>query len=61
MNNPQYAIRLLNPIMIAYDKNLFYSQSKTYFEIPSSKLQNSNEWGFANKLYLNTDKINVFP
>ena len=31
VNNPQYAIRLLNPIMIAYDKNLFYSHKQDLF------------------------------
>ena len=30
-SNPQYAIRLFNPIMIAYDSNLLYSHKQDLF------------------------------
>ena len=58
VNDLQYVTRLFNPIMYADDTNLFFSHRNIegLFEIPNSELKNSNDWGFANKLYRG-DKI----
>ena len=44
--------------MYAIDTSLFYSHRniKELFQTANSELRNVNDWCFANKLFLNTDK-----
>ena len=58
VNNLKNSIKLLNPIMFAYDTNLFYTNKnvKVLFETVNKEVHYVNEWLIANKLSLNTRK-----
>ena len=58
VNNLKNSIKLLDPIMFAYDTNLFCTNKnvKVLFETVNKEVHYVNEWFVANKLSLNTGK-----
>ena len=58
VNDLYLASNILEPIMFAYDTNLFHSHAniKTLFNIVNNELNKLNGWFKANKLSLNVDK-----
>ena len=57
-----YASKVLNPIMFAYDTDLFFSHSdiNILFEKTHKEMTNISNWFNANKLSLNVKKDQVF-
>ena len=62
VNDLHHASKVLNPIMLAGDKNLFFSHSdiNILFEKMNKGLTNVSNWINANKLLLNVKKKQVF-
>ena len=60
INDLQFASDLLDPIMFADDKDLFYSNKdiNTGFLKVNDELQKINEWFIFNKLSINVKKTN---
>ena len=62
VNNLKNSIKLLDPIMFAYDTNLFYTNKnvKVLFETVNKEVHYVNEWLKQTNCLLTQEKLNIY-